>query len=96
MVVLGQPRMSQRHGKCCFCLFVLSIVAHRIHERILGRIKDLNLIPDSSVAWNRQEYTIPVLKLSRIHSNVEDSQKPGVFDFSPSVLHNCHQLAFII
>lgn len=47
VVVLEQPRMGQRPGKCCLFLSVLGIIAHGIHERILGQIKELNLIPDS-------------------------------------------------
>lgn len=42
-----------RLGHWCLCLYVICIIAHRIHERILGQVKEWNLIPDSQVAWNR-------------------------------------------
>ena len=50
VMVSRQLRMGQRPGKCCVFLLVLYIMAHRIHKRMLGQIKELNPIPDSWVA----------------------------------------------
>lgn len=43
VTVPGQPRMGQGLGERGLCPDVLCIIAHRIHLRILGRIKELNL-----------------------------------------------------
>lgn len=94
-MVSGQLRMGQRPGKYCVFLLVLCIMAHRTHKRMLGQIKELNLIRDSWVAWNRQKYTRPMLKLSHIHRNVEESQKSGALDFFyPTIQRTCHQRSF--
>lgn len=70
-------------------------MAHRTHKRMLGQIKELNLIRDSWVARNRQKYTRTMLKLSHIHRNVEESQKSGALDFFyPTIQRTCHQHSF--
>lgn len=54
----------------CLCPYVISTIVHRICEGILEPIRELKLVPDSRVDWNKQECARPMLKLSRIYNNV--------------------------
>lgn len=47
VTVSGKPRTGWRPGQWCWCPYVISLTAHGIHEKILGRIKELNLMPDA-------------------------------------------------
>lgn len=69
LVMVSIRTTRDKPGEWHLCLYVPCIVAHRIQERILGHLKELNPIFNSQVAWNSQECTRPEVKLSHVDNN---------------------------